>query len=222
MNHIIEKLLKVSVSGFLGMAAAGMAKGETINWGDAYLDTLRDSYGNPLDDSFYFQLGFFENAFLPDDGNISDWSSHWKTFDQASFDSDTGYFTSSAQIRADGTSSSSYADLGVNFAGGQAYVWARNAANTEWFLSTNGGWVFPSAADDCCDNMLPVEWAISDLDAGNDVPVWGGQGDEIGSGTSTVTGDYTLQTFTGVPEPSLFILAPVAAAVMLLRRRRTS
>lgn len=222
MKHIIENLLKVSVSGFLGIAAAGMAKGETINWGNAYLDVLRDSYGNPLDDSYYFQLGFFENAFQPDDGNTGEWSSHWNTFDQASFDLATGYFTSSAQIRADGTSTSPYAELDLIFAGEQAYVWARNAANTEWFLSTNGGWVFPSAADDCCDNTLPVEWAISDLDTGNDVPIWGRQGDEIGSGSYTVTGDYTLQTFTGVPEPSLLILAPVAAAVMLLRRRRTS
>lgn len=222
MNQIFGKILKASVSGLLGVAAAGIANGETINWGDAYLDVLRDSYGNPLDNSYYFQLGFFENAFIPSEGNTSGWNSHWKVFDQASFDPATGYFTSTSQIRADGTSTSSYAELGLNFAGQQAFVWARNTADTEWFLSTNATWVFPPAVNNCCDNTLPVEWAISDLDSGNSVPVWGRQGDEIGSGSYTVTDNYTLQTYTVVPEPSSVILLPFAASVMLLRRRRTS
>ncbi len=222
MKSIFANRLKVSAVSLLGAAGMGIASGETLNWGSNFFDSLHDSYGNPLDESFYFQLGFFESL-MPDETNTGSWIASWRVFDEAEFNPLTGYFTGTAQILADGSSTSPDANqtLGLNFSGNQAYVWARNTTDTEWFLATNTAWVFPSSADPCCDNSTPVEWAISDLDTAGDVPVWGRQGSKIGSGFYTVTDGYVLQTFTVVPEPSIMLLAPLAG-LALLRRRRNS
>lgn len=210
------------------MVLATPARAIQINWGCEVDSVLRDSFGNPLDETFAVQLGFFTSVlgdnFVPGASNTADWSSHWKVFDQAAFDPASGYFTSSALLKSDGSSDSPFADLGVDFSNQGAYLWIHNSENpgpqSEWFLVTAPAWRIPGKVDDCCDNRLPPEWSVSDLTSGA-IPVYGKQGDTTGSGVFTVTGSYTLQTFTVVPEPSTSLLLALGGLSVVLRRRRT-
>jgi hypothetical protein len=223
MNLPIKNQFGKLAAAMLGFATLGSASAGTLNWGDAVFDTLYDSYGVPLDDTFYFQLGFFENSFVPTSDNTSEWKLNWRVFDQAYFNLDLSYYTSTTEIRSDGSSSSPYALNGANFAGQVAYLWVRNSDDavhgSEWFLARHETWVFPSASAGCCDNELPVEWSLSDLDH-TEVPVWGAQDGTIGAGKYTITGDYALQTFRVAPEPSSVLMAACAGVLTLLRRRR--
>jgi len=214
------------------IALATPASAIQINWGDEVDSALRDSFGNSLDATFAIQLGFFEKVlgiqFVPDATNTADWSSHWKVFDQAAFDPLAGYFASTVMLNADGTSSSSFADndLGLDFSNQDAYIWIHNSetpgTTTEWFLgrsATGTAWHIPDKVAECCDNRPPLEWSVSDLTSGK-VPVFGKQGTDTGGGSYTVTGTYTLQTFTFVPEPSSSLLLALGGVVAALRRRR--
>ena len=117
--------------------------------------------------------------------------------------------------------------LGLDFSNQDAYIWIHNTetlgTNTEWFLgrsSTSTAWHIPDKVADCCDNRAPLEWSVSDLRPG-DVPVYGKNGTVEGAGSYTVTGNYTLQTFTVVPEPSSSLLLALGGVAAVLRRRRT-
>ncbi len=201
----------------------------SISWGSELFSDFRDSMGQPLDNTFFIQLGYFqstlEDPFVPTSENVGEWASRWMVFDQAQFDPDIGYFTSTVDVNPDGTSSSPDASLGVISDSQQAYVWIYNATNpvpgTEWFLGTASNWVMPQPPEECCDNGLPLEWSVSDLSNQDVTPVWGRQTTGLGSGHYTVTTpDYTLQTFTFVPEPGSFLLTAIGVLTFALRRNR--
>jgi hypothetical protein len=203
----------------------------TVSWSSELFSDFRDSFGNPLDETFTIQLGFFENvlgqAFVPAPNNVTDWTQQWRVFDQASLNLGLGYFTSEARVNEDGMSSSGFADLGLNFEGQQAFIWIRKGDDpvpgSEWFLAGASSWVFPEGSDECCDTTLPLQWSITDLTpegGGSVTPVWGGQTGTKGSGFyATTDPGYTLQTFTFVPEPSAFLLT-MTGSLLLLRRKR--
>ncbi len=206
-----------------------------LSWGSVLPSNLRDSDGVALDSSFFMQLGFFDNTFTPTASNTADWAANWKVFDQAgyygvsdpnnSFDAATGYFArESIEINLAGQSQSAYADLGVNSSGKDAYLWVYNSktsgvTTTEWLLVRAATWVFPAGRDlnECCSDT-PVQWSVSDL--GSAAPVWGAQGLFSGGGEHTNTGNYNLQTFTFIPEPSTALLTVLGTVFVLLRRRR--
>lgn len=176
----------------------------TINWGNAFGDLLVDSNGDPLDGSYTFQLGAFDTSFTPTDLNRDQWFANWRVFDQASFNPTFGYFTGTAQLQSGGTSNSTIAGVenpSFNFANLNAYIFIFNqesivVGETEWFLARNTSWVFPPAPPlDCCDTTV-VEFAVSDLIAG-DTPLYGGQSNVTGPGTYTERVDTSvIQTFT--------------------------
>ena len=216
------------------IALATPASAIQINWGNEVDSDLRDSFGNSLDATYAIQLGFFEKVlgeqFVPTAENAAEWSSHWKVFDEAAFDPLAGYFASTVMLNADGTSSSPVADndLGLDFSNQDAFIWIHNSetpgTTTEWFLgrssSVTSAWHIPEKVADCCDNRPPLEWSITDFQPA-DVPVYGKQKDVEGAGSYTVTGIYTLQTFTFVPEPSSSLLLALGGVAAVLRRRRT-
>lgn len=215
-------------------AAVSGAHATTVSWFSEIISDFRDSNGNPLDETYTIQLGFFEDVldqpFTPGTDNVTEWVQQWRVFDQASLNLGEagGYFSAEANVNADGTSSSPYANLGLNFQGQEAYIWIRKGdepvPGTEWFLAGAPSWTFPNGSDNCCDPTPPVQWSISDLypETGSSVtPVWGSQSGLIGSGSYTQTDSgYTLQTFTFVPEPSAFLLTLTGTCLLLLRRRR--
>lgn len=206
------------------LLAGSRLSAQTLNWGSEVFSDLADSNGITLDDTFVFELGAFLDGFIPDETNVDAWASNWRVFDQAAYNQSLGYFTSTVQMLDNGTSDSAYSTGGaMSFEGLSAYLWVRNSDDpvegTEWLLTRSDAWVFPTAVPGCCDNEVPLQWSVSDLDGG-DIPNWGNQGGIIGPGEYTVTGPYTLQTFTFVPEPSAAALAFVGICACFLRRKR--
>jgi hypothetical protein len=220
-------------------AGTGDVRSQTINWGTPMFSDIVDSKGNVLSNSYVFELGAFANGFTPQESNIEDWISNWKTFSIGNYngienpvdDGISGYVTSVAQMLPDGSSQEMPPEEAFDFQNLNAFLWIRNwdapVPGAEWLLTRADNWVFPVADPDCGCLELPFEWSTSDLTALN-VPLWGsqngyaGQEGTAGPGEFTVTGPYTLQTFTFVPEPSAAMLVGLGVAAVALRRRRTN
>jgi hypothetical protein len=217
--------MKVTPALFAAVAfvfAATPIQAQTLNWGNDAFGDLSDSAGVTLDDTFVFQLGSFFNGFVPTDSNTDQWILNWEVFDQAAYNKDIEYFTSTVYVRNDVTSSNPMAST-LSFAGLDAYIWIRNnddpVPGTEWLLTRSSDWKFPLVGGDCCSTEV-TEWAVSDLDSG-DTPKWGRQNNVIGPGEFSSTSTTGLQTFTFVPEPSSAMLCAMAGGFLVLRRRRS-
>ena len=223
MKPFIKLLLVTSLP-----VLAGSAVGQTLDWGSPVGIDIVDSGGNPIDSLFVIEIGAFVDGFVPDENNVDDWFSNWRVFDEAVYNPTLMYFTSVASMNDDGTSASPHATSGFGFQGLDAFLWIRRGdepvEGNEWLLtravSTDPAntWEFPNAVPGCCDNEPNLEWSVSDLD-GDDIPRWGSQGGVHGDGFYTVTGSYTLQTYTFVPEPSSLAFAALSAGLLLRRRR---
>jgi hypothetical protein len=216
----------------LGSAASSHAR--TITWGDAVGDTLLYSAGGSLGDDVTFQLGSFGLGFTPDTTNMSQWAANWHVFDQAvapassGFNSSEGFFSSTATVNADGTSSSGLSAYSFT-QGEQAYIWAFKPNQSlvnggEWALVTNDAatdpnaadnWTFPAHSD---QTNLPLDWRISNA---TDV-IFGGLNSVQGPGdhNSNPT-TFDLQLHTVVPEPGSAVLVAAAAFGLTLRRRKS-
>jgi len=218
--------------------STGRAPAATIYWGSAANDLLFDSSGNPLDNSFTFELGTF-GSFLPDASNVEQWLSNWKILDRliapasSGWNSSESFFSGTLAIQADGTSSRG-AELGTNFIfsqGEQAYIWVYNdlgvIPGSEWALITNDSsdgnatddWVVPALPDPCgCGSGADsLEWRLSLAS----VPEYGGVNDEYGEGDVSVTPQvFSLQTAI-VPEPGTALLILTAGLLFQIRQRRS-
>jgi hypothetical protein len=216
--HPRMKLFIVLIAVLHLAVSAGRIEAQTLNWGSAAFSDLYDSEGNELDGSFVFELGTFDTSFIPTDENVDFWFANWRVFDTAAYVAENGVFTGTEKIHE----VSNYESL---FAGLDAYIWVRNGTTpgpqTEWFLARKStgpdAWVFPNLTPGCCPNGEVTQWSISTL--GSEDPVWGNQGGNLGGGEYSVTGNFDLQTHV-VPEPASSMMALMAAAVCVLRRRR--
>lgn len=232
-NPMKTTFLRLIASTALLTASAGA---QTINWGSVVFSDLRDSNGVTLDDGFLFEIGAFDPGLDPSvqplSTNLNSWLQHWNVFDRVTgpaangYNAAAGYFTGATAMTDDGLSTSMWLDADIpSFEGLDAYLWIRKGDSpvpgSEWLLVRASDWVFPTAIPGCCDNGLPIEWSVSDLNSSN-VPQWGRQGDTQGPGVYTVTDTYTLQTYTFpvIPETSSALLVAVGILGAALRRRK--
>ena len=223
MKPLIKLLFVASVPAWSGPLGA-----QTLDWASPVGTDIVDSRGNPIDSLFVIEIGAFVDGFTPDETNVDTWFANWRVFDQAVYNPTLMYFTSVASMNDDGTSGSPHSTSGFSFEGLDAFLWIRRGdlpvEGNEWLLTRavstdpSKNWVFPEAVPGCCDNEPNLQWSVSDLD-GDDIPEWGSQGGVPGSGVFTVTGSYTLQTYTFVPEPSSLAFAALSAGLLLRRRR---
>ncbi len=200
--------------GFAFLLAVSPLHGQTLNWSSLTGSTINDSQGDPLNNSYVFQLGTFGNNFVPTESNLPQWLANWQVFDTAAYSNnstDLGFFTGTQNVQ----DVPQYASL---FEGLKAYVFIYDAANTEYFLATTSSdaWKFPVHDPGCCPTG-EVTWSISDL--GTDTPLWGGQGDKDGPGEHDDPGPYDIQTHV-VPEMTSSLLSLLGCAIFALRRRR--
>ena len=229
---IFRRVFAVAIAVF---CAAVPARAEVVfNWGSPVYSTFRDSYGNPLDASYTFQLGAFDPSFTPTAGNVALWETNWKVFDQADFNVDFETFGSTVDMLDDGTSTSAFAEAGYDFRGLDAYIWGAKSPSTygtgmEWVWFRAPSWIFPTTFDPG-PPITPTDWSTSDLVAG-DVPLWGRQGSAVGLGYASapgVSGAYTLQTYTintgpePIPEPSTILVAVLLLALAVWHRRKAA
>lgn len=210
------------------------ARASTIFWGSAFdADVLLDAGGQPLGGEFSFEIGSFDNGFVPTSGNYNDWAANWKVFDRAydptptipddgdpeGWSEENQAFAGTVDHQFDGTSSSGDADPTFVFQQGTVvYLWVYNTkdrnAGTEWALVTDGvstgdsfsDWVFPDPADTGGSH----DWQLGDAD----LAIYGSLADIPGGG-------ITLQTsLVPVPEPGSLVLVGVAVMGALWHRRR--
>lgn len=230
--------LAFCVAGCL-LIPSGAARATTIFWGSSFNDLLFDSAGNPLDNSYTFELGTF-GSFLPDASNVEQWFSNWKILDRliapaaSGWNSEQSFFAGSLTIQSDGTSDRA-ATIGTDFvfaSGEQAYIWVYNdvgnVTGSEWALVTNDSsdgdstddWVLPPLALDCgcpSENLM-LEWRLS---LATTVP-FGGVNDEYGGGEiSGIPPAFSLQT-AAIPEPSTAFLLLASSLFFHRRKRRLS
>ena len=224
LNHRMKKILTMLVAA-LFVVAGNRSQSQTLDWGSEVFSDLVDSQEQTLDNTFIFEIGAFNDGFIPDEANVGSWASNWRVFDRAVYNQSNGYFASTVHMRDDGTSDFNPPG-GLSFEGLSAYLWIRNGDNpvpgAEWLLTRASNWVFPTATPGCCDNELDLQWSVSDLDTLGETPGWGGYGNVVGPGVFTSTGGHTLQTYTFVPEPSSLLMAVSALGLTALRRRRIS
>lgn len=201
------------------------AHSQTLNWGSLTGSDIINSSGQELDsngvgleNTFLFQLGAFEEDFIPDETNMSQWLENWRVFDSASLVNSgdgTSQFLGTKDVHNYRNPSSPLVnDYPSVFEGLKGYIWIRNEAGTEYFLASVSSWVFPTLQE-CCPGGGTVDWSISDVI----VPVWGSHLDNHGGGEYSSPGPYDIQTHA-VPEPGSMLLALVTCGMTMFRRRR--
>jgi MYXO-CTERM domain-containing protein len=197
----------------------------TISWFNAPGDVMVDASNNALGADITFEIGTF-GAFVPTAVNLDEWAANWKVFDRAvsgdGWNLGTQFLTSSAQFRADGTSS--YVGVETFMMGDVMYLWAYTAQDllptSQWALvrddSTGPGspaWTLPAS-----DTLNPtsIDWDLIQADTA----IFGGVNGTYGGGDYIVMADpgFVLQLAT-VPEPGGAFLA-VLGLLFLVRRRR--
>lgn len=212
----------------LMMASPIEGQARNISWGGQPFDNLFDSTGATLDASFVFEIGSFANGFVPTYENMVYWADNWKVFDRAvdgdGWNAGAQFFTSTSNLKADGTSQYSPVMPAFTFAQNEiGYLWVYDsltfAPTSEWALITNTSgdanaaddWLFPDPADQ--SNPQNVYWTL--LNASE--VVVGGLNNSQGDGSfSALPGTFSLQTSV-VPEPGSALL--IAAAGLLFRLR---
>lgn len=204
---------------FVFLLGAGVVKSQTLNWASLTGSAIVDSDGGALNNTFVFQLGAFDPDFEPIESNIGEWAANWQVFDTADYAYDvasqTGYFTGTQSLQ-------NVPDYPTMFQGLTAYLWIRNGAHTEYFLASAAAkpgvdpWKFPELDPGCCPTGVTT-WSISDL--GDDSPIWGSQGNEVGGGNFVASGPFDIQTHS-VPEPGAWLFLLLVAPLVSLRRRR--
>ena len=225
----VRPLLLCPVAGALLIQATltfmESARADTVSWGTASGDDLRQSDGSFLDTTFTFQLGVFVDAFDPDGSNTSLWSGSWQPFDEATsanngFNPIVGFVNRTVPLNEDGTTAvDPFAADGHNFFDAQPMVWVFNNKNadtsSEWALYTDTDWIFPSSASD--SSPTSHQFRLADADT----VIFGGINSTTSSGGSREAeiATFDLQTHQ-VPEPSSGILGLLGALLLGWRRRR--
>jgi hypothetical protein len=199
----MRSFLFSSILALACLILSAKAGAQTIQWGSSMFTTFEDSQGVTLDASYNFELGTFDNSFVPTLFNVDDWASNWRVFDTAVYNAALGVFSSTADMTPSGGSASPTGDASFDFQNLQAYIWIYNfntpGPDTEWHLAAHNDWIFPEALEECCNNQPPVQWEIN----------------------QTVEPDDPITTVPVVPEPSGALLVSIIGVLAILRRRRT-
>ncbi len=212
------------------LLAASSARARSINWGGAVANNLYESNGSIMDSIMVFEVGSFGSSFLPTEFNMDQWLTNWKVFDRAvdgaGWNPGAQFFSSTANLLTNGTSSASPPLPSYTFAQGeQGYIWAYKTdqdykIGLEWALITNDSsngtlddWIFPPHSD---QTSLPLQWRLSTATT----PIFGALNNVQGPGEHTSTPvSVNLQTHA-IPEPASSLFIGIASLIPLLSRRR--
>ena len=220
------------------LCALSAVEARTVFWGGPTDAVLYQSDGvTPVDSTFTFLLGAFNDGFDPLSSALPTWATNFRTFDQAYYNDTTNFFSSSANMLDTGLSDGVNADATFDFREKQLYLWVFNSnsfnplvpTTTESALFTGTSWVMPPEGNcGCGEDNLPLNFYVSNMTSaiiGNVDPDYDGIGSPIDGPLGEFTrptGAYDFQThsFTIVPEPSVSLLGALGVLGLVLRRRR--
>lgn len=150
LPHAVSRLAFLGVLALWTMGTH-TSQAAQIGWGNLPFTDNRTSQDVPVDSSFVFELGLFEEGFIPTGENVDQWADHWRVADRVAYDPQTAF------------ASGSYVEVSNAFPfekGRRGYIWGyRNEDNPrgEWILVTDSDGQWPEA------NPLPfpVTWLIT-------------------------------------------------------------
>lgn len=201
----------------------------SINFSSTAYGINQKSNGAPLDNSFTFELGTFDNDFVPTAANIDSWESNWVRVSDASgaplSNSSTTYGTINSFL-GDYDGFASTVDLDHNNSpfevGQQGYVWGYDRltpGENEWVLFTNDsladGWTFPVGTGDL---SFAETWDVASANNAilGDINFIDDKNAEISLETAGVNVGAPP-----VPEPSTALILGAGVAFLGLRRKRS-
>ncbi|WP_309386922.1 hypothetical protein [Cerasicoccus frondis] len=117
-----------------------------LDWGGSvYANNLESDLTTPLDGSYVFYLGTFED-FTPSSENISEWAEHWTTIDAVNYNPQYSVFNARHKVS------------NTDPTGEQGYIWGvrRSRENMEWILITDADWTWPTDGD----RERKVNWLV--------------------------------------------------------------
>jgi hypothetical protein len=119
------------------IVAIGNVKARTINWYSTPGAINLTSSGQAMDGGFQFSLGSFSGGFIPNAGNVSEWSSRWVTAQTTNYDAATKFFDSNYTVTGNAPPFTT-TDKG--------YIWGRRISTSgdEWILLRKANWLWPT------------------------------------------------------------------------------
>lgn len=114
-----------------------LSQAETIKWFSAAGATNQTSTGSLMSAQFKFELGVFQNNFVPTAGNMAQWATNWAPAQESN------YSTGTKRFDAQFTVTHNTAPFTV---GKAAYVWGSQTgtSSSEWILFRNPTWTWPA------------------------------------------------------------------------------
>lgn len=108
-----------------------------------------ESSGRNFNEAMIFELGAFQDGFIPSAENIEQWVEHWVTLDHTDFNSVNGVFASKVKLEN---------NVAPFTEGESAYIWGFNYRG-EWVLLKNEKWTWPDAEEEI---TFPSEFFTAD------------------------------------------------------------
>lgn len=232
------------IMALLGLAlGAPLAEGQTVAWGTSVSENPLsfDSKGNVDNEVMTWQLGWFNDGFIPDQTNYLEWAANWNAVSGGP--SDTGEGIHQFWDDIFWAVSVNTADVGAAAAGKQEYIFAFNDLGLigtdqgEALLLRQDGFLFPASptpgdsfdiADnpyDTNDDALTVIWGRVDRNMTGQGGIVTGGGEfsmlVADSNAPELQGTFEAQFATWVPEPSTALLGAIGS-LALMRRKRPS
>lgn len=219
------------VYSMVGLTGASLIYAEIdVRFASTFGAENQQSDGSPMDTSFTFELGAFEDGFTPTSSNTDSWLANWIAAPNSDSNASGGSSAPYTQV-AIGPSTTNRFDGTTRLDGNppnftdtdQAFIWGFDDRGEgggtgagEWILLTNPGWLYPN--DPGPGVNFGPDFLVSDQGTtavlGEVNPDWADLGDDPHMVTESV--------LLPVPEPSSALLLMAGCAIICGRRRRTS
>lgn len=121
---------------------------QPIPWSSSPHATNLTSDGSEMDGNFRFELGVFNDGFIPTAENTADWSANWNSAQYTFYDPETKSFAALHQVIHNN----------APFTSGKAtYVWGFNGTpqSAEWILFTHPSWTRPNSISNPGPGLTP-------------------------------------------------------------------
>lgn len=149
-RHQLRTLALLATTAFALILS--QATGAQINWGNRPFTDNQTSQDIPLSDHFVFELGIFEDGFVPTVANTAEWADHWRVADRVTYNPENSFFSGSYTQEL---------NLAPLEQGRRGYIWGYrhdDDPRQEWILVSDPDWLWPEA------NPLtfPISWLIAE------------------------------------------------------------